>query len=82
MRAGKTDGVAAPATREERLFFRCAGDDGELASGARVDVVVVETLGDQDEVCDAEVDGESDHSRHEVRPDSSWNRLIYARDQH
>jgi hypothetical protein len=42
-----------------------------LAAGAGVDVIIVQTLGDEDEVCDAEVDSESDHSRYEVRPYSS-----------
>ena len=71
MGPGETNGVAAPAPGEKRFFFRCAGDDGELPAGARVDVVIVETLGDQDEVCDAEVDGESNHRRHQIGPDGA-----------
>ncbi len=61
VRAGKTDGVAASATGEKGLFFRGAGDDGKLAAGASVDVIVVETLRDEDKICDAEVDGKSDY---------------------
>jgi hypothetical protein len=81
VRSGKTDCVVAAAPAEEGLFFGCGRDDRELAPGASVDMVIVQTLGDEYEIRDAEVDGQSDHSRHEISPDSSWNRSIYARDQ-
>ena len=53
VRARESDGVAGAPTREEGFML---GDDGGLTAPG-VGVVVVETLGDEHEVCDAEVDG-------------------------
>jgi hypothetical protein len=39
--AGETDGVAASAAGEEGFLLGCGGDDGKLATGPGIDVVIV-----------------------------------------
>jgi hypothetical protein len=75
VRAGKANGVTASAPGEKRFFFGCRRDDRELAARSGVDVVIVQTLGDEHKVRNAEVDGESNHRWDEIGPDSSWNEV-------
>lgn len=71
MRARETERVAASATGEEGFILGCVRSDGFVACGLRVDMVVIETLAYEHDVCYAEVDSECDDGGHKISPQSS-----------
>ena len=50
---------------------------------AGIDVIIVQTLGYQDGVCDAEVNSQRDDRRHQLRPDraNEVSRVTYHPDK-
>jgi hypothetical protein len=87
MRAWEADGVMAVVPREKggvfgfrgvavgmdvRMMVVLGGGDGGAAGGeARVQMVVVQALANEDKVCDAEVYGERDNGWDEIGPNGA-----------
>lgn len=46
-----------------------------------VNVIVVDTLRDQDEIGEAEVNRQCNDRWHKTSPDSAWKQLVATRDQ-
>ena len=67
--AAREADVARVATTEQRRFNAVCATCGSLARAARVFEVVVDALRDEDQVCEAKVDGEGDDSRYESGPE-------------
>lgn len=64
--------VVAVTAAQERLLDAVAGRGlGHLAHSAGVSDVVVQALGDQDEIGETEVDGEGNNGGHEASPDGA-----------
>ena len=54
------------------IWIRVVAHERLLPAGfARVDQIVVKTLGDEDRIKEAKVDGQDDHGRHQARPDGT-----------
>ncbi len=75
MRAWEPNGITISSTKKRLLwairFHVVRGDRLLPASLARVDKIVVETLCDEDQIGEAEVDSKGDDGRYEASPDST-----------
>ena len=77
MGSRKTNGIATSAAREQRFFFGGHGDDRLIPLSACVDVIVIEALADEDEVCNAKIDSQSNNGGDEISPDCTCIKSQY-----